>query len=165
MLWIYFDASTLVKRYAPEVGTPLVNELFRRVSLKRMTCSTLGVLEIVSILTRKRNDGRISQTLFEQAMIDFKAEVIDREEFAIAPIDDTLAFSALELITTHNLNATDAMIMRSTLNLQQALREAGHTLALWTSDKRLVRAAQAEGMVVFDPEQETIERLSALSRQ
>jgi len=29
-MWVYFDASVLIKRYSMEVGTSLVNELFRR---------------------------------------------------------------------------------------------------------------------------------------
>jgi predicted nucleic acid-binding protein len=65
MQWIYFDASALIKRYSQETGTPLVNEVFRLLPRSRMTCSTLGILEIVSVLVRKRNDGRLTQTLFE----------------------------------------------------------------------------------------------------
>jgi hypothetical protein len=34
----YWDASVLVKRYAPEVGTPLLNAFFSHVSLDRMMC-------------------------------------------------------------------------------------------------------------------------------
>jgi hypothetical protein len=48
------------------------------------------------------------------------------------------------------------------LNLQQVLREAGDELMLWTSDKRLVRAAQGEGVTAFDPEEETIGHLHQL---
>jgi predicted nucleic acid-binding protein len=160
--WIYFDASALIKRYSQETGTPLVNEVFRFLPRSRMTCSTLGILEIVSVLVRKRNDGRLNQTLFEQAMIEFRAEVIDQEEFSAALVNDALLLSALNLIAKHNLNATDAVILRSALNLQQVLQEAGDELMLWTSDKRLVRAAQGEGLTVFDPEEETIGHLHQL---
>ena len=162
MQWLYFDASALIKRYSQETGTPLVNEVFRLLPRSRMTCSTLGILEIVSILVRKRNDGRLNQTLFEQAMIEFRAEVIDHEEFSAASVSDALLLSALDLIAKHNLNATDAVILRSALNLQQVLREAGDELMLWTSDKRLVRAAQGEGLTAFDAEEETIGHLHQL---
>ena len=162
MHWIYFDASALIKRYSQETGTPLVNEVFRLLPRSRMTCSTLGILEIVSVLVQKRNDGRLNQTLFEQAMIEFRAEVIDHEEFSAASISDALLLSALDLIAKHNLNATDAVILRSVLNLRQVLQEAGDELMFWTSDKRLVRAAQGEGVTVFDPEEETISHLHQL---
>jgi len=162
MPWIYFDASALVKRYSQESGTPLVNEVFRHIPSAQMTCSTLGILEIVSVLVRKRNDGRLGRELFEQAMIEFKAEVIDHEEFLAASVNDELLLSALELISRHNINATDAVILRSVLNLQQALQSADGELMLWSSDKRLVRAAQAEGITAFDPEEETIDHLHQL---
>jgi len=162
MLWVYFDASALVKRYSQEAGTLLVNEVFRHIPPAQMTCSTLGILEIVSVLVRKRNDGRLSRELFEQAMVEFKAEVIDHEEFLAASVNDELLLSALVLISRHNINATDAAILRSVLNLQQALQSADGELMLWSSDKRLVRAAQAEGITAFDPEEETMDHLHQL---
>lgn len=60
MVWIYFDASALVKRYSSEDGTELVNEAF-----------------------------------------------------SIASVDDELILSALDSIAQHNINATDAVILRS----------------------------------------------------
>jgi predicted nucleic acid-binding protein len=162
MQWIYFDASTLIKRYSQETGTLLVNEVFARTPANRMTCSSLGVLEIISILVRKRNDGRLNQELFEQAMVEFQAEIINHDEFLTTPVDDNLLFSSLSLITQHNLNSSDTVILRSALNLRQALQSQGDDLILLTSDKRLVRAAQIEGLPVFDPEVETLAGLQQL---
>ena len=162
MQWIYFDASALIKRYSQETGTSLVNEVFRRLPLSRMTCSTLGILEMISILVRKRNDGRLNQALFEQAMIEFRAEVIDHEEFSATSVNDALLLSALDLIAQHNVNATDAVILRSALDLKDALQAEDDELMLWTSDKRLVRAGRLEGITVFDPEQETVGHLSQM---
>jgi hypothetical protein len=39
VLWVYFDASALVKRYSSEDGTELVNELFHRLPVEQMTCA------------------------------------------------------------------------------------------------------------------------------
>ena len=44
MVWVYFDASALVKRYSSEDGTELVNELFHRLPVEQMTCAMIGVL-------------------------------------------------------------------------------------------------------------------------
>lgn len=159
MLRIYFDASALVKRYTQETGTALVNEVFRLLSPNQMTCATLGVVEIIATLVRKRNDGRLSSTLFAQVVDKFKAEVIDHPEFALASVDDALLLSALNLIAKHNLNATDAIILRSALDLHQVVEDMGDRLILWTCDKRLARAARSEGIAVFDPEEETVEHL------
>jgi predicted nucleic acid-binding protein len=159
---IYFDASALVKRYSEETGSPLVDEVFRQVIPSRITCSGLGVLEVASVLVRKRNDGRLSEALFRQAMVEFRAEVIEQEEFSSTPVGDALLFSALDLIAKHNLNATDAVVLRSALNLQQASQETENQVMLWTADKRLARAAQIEGIIVFDPEVEMISRFHQL---
>ena len=162
MVWVYFDASALVKRYSPEDGTDLVNELFHQLPVEQVTCAMIGLLEIISVLVRKRNDDRLSQKLFAQAMIELNQEIIEDEAFSIASVDDELILSALDLIAQHNINATDAIILRSCLNLQQVLQEQGHRLVLWSCDKRLLRAAQNEGVDVFDPEVETKAQLQTL---
>jgi predicted nucleic acid-binding protein len=162
VLWIYFDASALVKRYSSEDGTELVNELFHRLPVEQMTCAVIGILEIISVLVRKRNDGRLSTKLFAQAMVELNQEIIEDEAFSIASVDDDLILSALHLIAQYNINATDAIILRSCLNLQQVLQDQEHRLVLWSCDKRLLRAAQHEGVDVFDPEVETKAQLQIL---
>lgn len=162
MVQVYFDASALVKRYSSEDGTELVNELFHQLPAEQMTCAVIGILEIISVLARKRNDGRLSLRLFTQVMIELNQEIIEDEAFPIASVDDELILSALDLIAHHNINATDAIILRSCLNLQQALQNQGHRLVLWSCDKRLLRAAQHEGVDVFDPEVETKAQLQTL---
>lgn len=158
---VYFDASALVKRNTPETGTPLLNALFRSLLVEQMSCSILGILEIVSVLVRKRNDGRLSDQLFSQAMLELRGEVLDNDAFTIVSTHDELLFAALPLIAQHNLNATDSIVLCSCLQ-QQALQPRGNQVVLWSSDKRLLRAAVREGLTVFDPEVDTMEDLLAL---
>ena len=113
----FLDASALIKRYSHEPGSFLVNELFRHATSVEMACATIGVLEVVSILTRKRNDGRLPEPLFAQAMANFKAEVLDAADFSIAPLADSQVLTALPLITRHNLNATDAILLRAAMDM------------------------------------------------
>jgi predicted nucleic acid-binding protein len=162
VVWVYFDASVLVKRYSSEDGTEMVNELFRQLPVEQMTCAMIGILEIVSVLVRKRNDGRLSSKLFTQAMLELNREIIEGEAFSITSIDDELILSALDLIARYNVNATDAIILRSCLNLQLLLRNEGHDLVLWSCDKRLLHAAQHEGIATFDPEVGTKLQLQTL---
>ena len=162
MTWFFFDASALAKRYSPETGTPLINAAFRYCPDNRMTCSTIGVLEIVSILARKHNDGRLNPALFRQAMVEFRAEVIDGKDFAVTAVTDALLLSALSLIPKHNLNATDAVILRSVLDLKRSVHSAGEDVILLTADKHLARAAQNEGLTVVDPETASIKQLRQL---
>ncbi len=48
--------------------------------------------------------------------------------------------------------ATDAIVLHAALGLAQHRRSRGDDLILVASDKRLLRAAQAEGLGTFDPE-------------
>jgi predicted nucleic acid-binding protein len=65
---------------------------------------------------------------------------------------DTLVFAALPLIERHNLNATDALVPCSALEVAETLEEDGHGLVLVAADARLLRAAQQEGLLTFNPE-------------
>ena len=158
-MYVYFDASALAKRYAPEDGAVLLNELFNYLPTGKMICPMIGVLEVISVLVRKRNGGRLSSTVLTQAMTVLHEEVIDNNAFSVAFVDDNLILSAASLITQHNINATDAIILRSCLNLQQELSTQEQKLILWSCDKRLLRAAQQEGVPIFNPETGTIKQL------
>jgi len=159
---IYFDASALVKRYSTENGTPLVNEVFRLVAKQQMICGLLGALEIIFILVRKRNDKRLSQPAYRQAMAEFKSEVMKNSDFLKTSVDDALLFSSAALIAKHNLNSNDCVILRSVLNLRDSLPQQQNEIILCTSDNRLARAAGAEGIRVFNPEKGTVDELRQL---
>ena len=114
-LWVYFDASALIKRYTQESGTPVVNEVFRLAPADLRMCLSLGLLEVVSILVRKRNDGRIQEDFFRKALTAFKAEVAQDESFSKLSVDDALILDSSALIEKYGLNATDAVLLRSVL--------------------------------------------------
>ncbi len=56
------------------------------------------------------------------------------------------------LIENHSLNSVDAIVLRSALDISTELRNTGDRLVLVASDQRLLRAAQDEGLLVFNPE-------------
>jgi predicted nucleic acid-binding protein len=150
----YWDASALAKRYAPEIGTPLVNHLFTYVTPDRMLCLIIGISEVISIFVRKKNAQLITPEAFSQALMDFRTEVIEADAFKLISVEDTLVFASHSLIEKHALNATDALILRSTLNVATMLRSVGNDIVLVTSDHRLLRAAQTEGLQTFNPERD-----------
>jgi predicted nucleic acid-binding protein len=162
MQWIYFDASALIKRYSQETGTPLVNEVFRLLPRSRMTCSTLGILEIVSVLVRKAERWSVDPDAIRTGH-DRVQSRSDRSRGVFGRIGQrcSLAFS-FGFDREAQPQCHGCGDLRSALNLQQVLRETGDELMLWTSDKRLVRATQSEGVTVFDPEEETIGHLHQL---
>ena len=162
MRCFFLDASVLAKRYSHEDGSDLVNEMMRRVDASDLICALIGVLELISILLRKRNDGRLSQEAFELAMANFRDEVIDSDSFVTLSISDTQMFGAIALIEKHNLNATDALLLRAALDLAPKFNSTEDQFVLWTSDMRLARAAESESLSVFNPETESPYRLQEL---
>ena len=158
----YLDASALAKRYVVEQGTFVVNHLFRRVARDDMMCLTLGTIEVISVFVRKKNANAVPHTAFNQAMADFRSEVIDAANFTKIPATDSLVNAAAPLVAKHSLNATDAVILRSVLDLVATLRATGDALVLVTSDQRLLRAAQVEDVLTFNPETQTAGDLDAL---
>lgn len=158
----YWDASALVKRYAPESGTSLINHLFSQVPLARMMCLSLATSEVISVFVRKKNAKLITDAAFAQAMTDFRAEVIDSADFKLVSLKDHLVFASHSLIFKHSVNATDALVLCSALDAKAMLRQAGNDVVLIASDLRLLQAANAEGLQTFNPETDSQVRLDAL---
>lgn len=161
-LLIYLDASALAKRYVSEAGTPVVNHLFHRVPRDRMACLTLTTVEVVSIFVRKKNGNRITFGAFQQALKDFDNEVLGAAIFRKLTTTDVIVSGAIPFLDKHALNATDAIFLHSALDFATRLRAIGDDLLLIAADRRLLRAAQAEGVLTFDPESQTEADLDAL---
>ncbi|MBM4087396.1 MAG: type II toxin-antitoxin system VapC family toxin [Planctomycetes bacterium] len=150
LFWL--DASALAKRYVPESGTPLMNDLFARVPRLSLLCLLEGVGEVVSVLVRRRNAGTITAAAFQQAMVEFRSEVSHDRDLEKVRATDHQVTTSWRLIERHSLNSTDAIILRCALDKALALRLAGHDLILVSSDGGLVTAAQAEGLLTLNPE-------------
>jgi predicted nucleic acid-binding protein len=153
LYYFYLDASALVKRYTRESGSDKMFFLFRNMSLARLRCLTIGAMEVFWICVRKRNDGRITSHQFERAVTHLRREVINTQsDFRKISVPDSLVWDSMRLIETHSLNSVDAMVLRSALDVATELRSSGDTLVLVASDQRLLRAARAEGLQIFNPE-------------
>ena len=161
MYYFYFDASALVKRYTREAGSDTINFLFANAPLDRMQCLILGAVEVLWTCVRKRNDGRITHSHFTQATGYLEQEVINtNSDFKTISIPDNLILNSMSLIESHSINSVDAIVLRSALDIAAELHSTGSTLVLVASDQRLLRAAQDEGLVVFNPEVDSQQTLT-----
>ena len=153
MHYFYFDASALAKRYIEEVGSDKIDFLFENVPLWRLLCLTVGAAEVFWICIRKRNDGRINVNQFTQSTGHLEHEIINNQsDFRTISVPDSLVWNSMNLIETHSINSVDALVLRSALDIATELRRAGDRLVLVASDQRLLRAARAEGLQIFNPE-------------
>jgi uncharacterized protein len=158
----YLDASALGKRFAPEAGSSLVHEVFAKVQPDRITVLSIGLLEVASILVRKRNSGSITPANYSAAVAQFNSELMKSTAIVRVTAHDVLVLRSLPFIERHSLNATDAIVLQSAVDLAASERATGNDLILVSSDRRLIYAAQAEGLVTFDPETQTTAELNAL---
>jgi predicted nucleic acid-binding protein len=160
----FMDASSLAKRYVPETGSPLVDEILNNVPGRRLYLLMVGAGEIVWVLVRKKNAGSISATEFEQALLDLETEIIRPRAIKKMAATNRLVLSSFSLVVTHSINSTDAIALKSALAIADKLRARGDDLVLVASDQRLLRAAQAEGLATFNPESQGQAALAAFIR-
>ena len=147
---ILWDASGLVKRYYEETGRETVNAVFAAVPTRQMRITPTGYAETYSILLRKRNSGILNARTFTEATNALRGEVVEDADFGILSITDALVFGSLSLMQTHNINSADAAILATYLQFQ---RTSAAPCLLVSADKRLLRAAQAEGLPQLNPEE------------
>jgi uncharacterized protein len=156
------DGSALAKRYVPEPGSALVDFILDSVPEHRIYLLNVGAAEVVSILVRKRNAGTLSVADYSQAILELESDVIKSPAKHLLAFDNSVVIDAIAYIMTHSINATDAIVLRVALDVAQHLRNQGDDLVLVASDQRLLRAAQAEGLVTFNPETQDQNALATL---
>jgi predicted nucleic acid-binding protein len=156
------DGSALAKRYVPEPGSALVDFLLDNVAEDRIYILNIGMAEVVSVLVRQKNAGKLSGAQFSQALLELDNEVSHSPGKHLLAFDNVVTTNALALIVSHSINSTDAILLRVAMDVDQHLRNRGDTLVLVSSDQRLVRAAQAEGLITFNPENQDLTVLMGL---
>jgi predicted nucleic acid-binding protein len=149
--WLFWDASALAKRYTEEAGQQTVDGLFASVPLSNMSSAPLGYSETYSILLRRMNGGVIDLSSFNAAVSLLELEVVDSTEFLLLPITSDDVFLTIAAMRKHNLNSTDAAILTTIL---EYIRASGVTdCCIVAADRRLIRAALAEGIHTINPEE------------
>lgn len=162
MNFFLLDDRALLKRYALESGTELIDHLFRQVARGRLACLLLSVADVLAALVRRRRSGRLTPVLFQGALIHLRAELLQATELVRFPADNDLILAALPLVERYRLGAVDSVLLRVALNAAQAHRASGHDLVLMTTKVGLRRAARQEGIVTFDPEAQSPSALDSL---
>lgn len=151
MIHVFWDASALAKRYVAEVGSQTVNALFVAVPSSQMVTTILSYSETFAALLRKHNQGVLSLDAFNAAQAALRNEIIDDPDFIILAVEFDDILDGIDLIKQHNLNSSDAAMLHAFLKHGGLLSAAGSSVVV-ASDQRLLRAANAEGFQVLNPE-------------
>lgn len=149
LLW---DASGLAKRYYGETGTATVNALFSVTPAPVMVVTYLGYAETAAILRRKLNQRDITFSTFRQARLLLETEALLDTVFSLLSVEDPDVLTGVELTDLHNINSTDASILAAYLRYAQSQPQDAPSCVLVAADRRLIRAAEAEGLRTLNPE-------------
>lgn len=148
MSWFYLDPSAWVKRYVAEPGSEVMDALWEALTRGqgRAFCGWLGFGELVWVLQRWRNRRGLDEEAFRTVYWQFRQ---DCQQVVWCSLSWQQVQASVSWIVRYNLNATDALHLQ--LALEQASLE-GEEIWLVSSDRRLIRAAQAESLRSLDPE-------------
>jgi predicted nucleic acid-binding protein len=146
----FFDSSALVKRYVAEVGTGWVKRILHPATRNAVDIARITAVEVVSALARRARGGSISPTAAAAALRRFRRELTTR--FSFVPMSPRLLGEAMIIARTHALRGYDAVQLAAALRVNFRRRARGISgVTLVSSDHALLAAAQAEGLLVEDP--------------
>ena len=158
---LYVDSSALIKHYIREVGSDDLNAKLTAASAHHpgVFISVVGYAEILATFARRLRENprlkRQAELLRKQFRDDWLFE-LTRVELAVG----VLLFIP-GLVDKYPLKGSDAIHLASALWLRDALRlgkefgQADRSLTFASADKQLNRAALAEGLEVFDPQDQS----------
>ncbi|WP_419554371.1 type II toxin-antitoxin system VapC family toxin [Candidatus Poriferisodalis sp.] len=140
---VFLDSSALVKRYANEPGSDLVQAVS-----EPMIASDLAAVEVPAALWRKHRVGEISatdaQVLCWRFLTDISASTRDSDTVLIGVGEDILR-SAIDLVARHPLRAYDAVQLASALAASRLIGRC----PFGCFDEQLTDAAVAEGLMLL----------------
>ncbi len=160
MNFYYLDASAWIKRYYQELGTAWMQKFFAKNESK--ACASLGLIEVLSTLARKKKAQEINATFFEQKILEIDA---DWMQFIQIKLTDEVVEIAKGLAKELSLRGADAVHLASALVLQKRFAEENNRLTFVSSDLELNRAAESKGLVVLDPNKQKERDRSALKKK
>lgn len=147
----YLDSSALIKRYAPETGTAWVKRLFDPALSHQAYFSQVTGVEVAAGLSRKVRTKELSSKYY-QLVLQLFLDDLDRGDYHIVPLNDTMVQMAIELTKRHSLRAYDALHLATAKTVNTALASVQLPFLTFVSaDAALLTAAQGEGLSVDNP--------------
>ena len=147
MAVLYLDTSALVKLYVRELGSDRLVGLTLGAETHRFVVSTLGRVEFSSSVRRREREGHLSRLSAD--------ELLDRLAlhwglvYTPQPITEVVLSHAASLLDRHPLRSLDAVQLASCLVLQMPPRPVSPLFV--SSDEQLLKAAETEGLRVWNP--------------
>ena len=141
---LYLDTSALVKRYFNEPDSVEVISLWK--SARELVTSSSAYAETVATFYRKRRETHLGQKMFDKILESFQEEW---NIFIRVHITDELNPLIHRVVAEHALRGYDAIHLSSALTIHERLKE---DFLFACFDRRLIQAAQLEGLSIFPQE-------------
>jgi len=146
---LYFDTSALVKYYITEAGSRWVQMLVRNKKTIVLT-SALTRIEGVCTFARRRRERMLSEDDLTQVCTIFNYDLAHR--YVLAEADPAILSSAQQLALRYPLRAYDAVqLATAEFSNEQLVQARKPPLTFVCADDRLLAIAQAEGLLVENP--------------
>jgi predicted nucleic acid-binding protein len=150
-LTLYFlESSALVKLFVAESGSEPILTLIERTEDRCKAASVITPVELRSAIRRRQYAGDIPLADAELAVLSIREE---SRRIILHPVNPPVLELAAALVDRRNLRALDALQL-STAILASQSTDAADQFKFIVSDKRLIVAAVAEGLEIWDPADE-----------
>jgi predicted nucleic acid-binding protein len=147
----YLDASAIIKRYSPEVGSGWVKAITDPMAGHDITLAEITLAEVAAAFAAKaRLPGGITIEERDRALSDFLRDC--DEHYDLLNICRELIDLAVSLTQRHKLRGYDAVQLAGALIVNNALLiEELPPLTFVSADEDLLEAAEAEGLLAENP--------------
>ena len=146
----FFDSSALVKSYIAEAGTDWVRTILDDPQ-HRIAISALAEVEVTSALTRRFNEGDLTQVELDQACDELSQ---DCAVYFLVEVTRQILEAAVGNARNYYLRAYDAVQLASAVAVRTALLATQSNVVDFTlvsADLALNDAAHREGLQVENP--------------
>jgi predicted nucleic acid-binding protein len=143
----FLDSSAFAKLFVAESGTDRLVELVRHCEDRHRMISILADIEVRSAIRRRQASGDIALRDAESALASLTQEA---RCIVQQPLSRPVIVQSVAIIDRQTLRALDAIQLASALVVHKTLKPHD-SLVFVASDKRLLDAATAEGLSVWDP--------------
>jgi predicted nucleic acid-binding protein len=136
---LYLDTSSLVKLYFEEAHSDETRQRCEKAEI--IATSVVAFPEAVAAFARRRRDGDLDESTFEQVRGQLAA---DWPNYAVVEVDE---LAAGELAAEHPLRGFDAIHLAAALTLHHDA-SAGAEMSFSSFDRQQLAAAEAMGLSI-----------------
>jgi predicted nucleic acid-binding protein len=145
--YFFFDSSSYVKLFVAEAGSQDMIDVFTQSEDQRLFVSALAAIEVRSAVRRRQFAGDIDE---RDASIILDTVVKETDRIAEQPVTSKVVAEAIGIVDRHSLRALDSLQLASAMIVRGTI-SGGASLIFTASDDRLLRAAEAEGLEIWNP--------------